>query len=316
MIFKVFCDINVSQIESEDLNEDENICYEFVPKFDDDKENWDPNGSKKNSVSTTSLNSNTIEKKDNNDSDSKQQKKEIVESKKQKIVIDKNNANENELIKETSKPEVEEKADINNKKIAIGEKSKSEFDVIKDTSEDKIKVSNSENDTTILEENISLEDSKKISLKDSENTSEVMKKKEEYLRKRQRIPLEDITFLFVPKEHIALLKRARDDKENSTKINNSTEKVTKPENKHLIKKHNITSENSKENKQQIYKTPLSDISNRSNIKVNNNNNIKNFSNKKSINDIPKPCIINVKQNKPVKRSIIPKKRIKIKAKSN
>eukprot|EP00833_Pecoramyces_ruminatium_P003997 jgi/Orpsp1_1/1178029/evm.model.c7180000063774.1 len=222
MVFKVFCDINVSCINSEKLNGNEDISYEFVPKFDDDKENWDPNGSKKNTVvSNFSLKSVNSEKELNNDDiDNKLQKKNISISENKEITSDKNSEKENELKEEeTTEPKKEEKIDNNVKGNMKGKKSEFDTNVAKNISKIKTEaVDSSENDTTKLKEYIT-----------SENTVALLKKKE-YLRKRHRIPLEDITHLFVQEEYLISPKRVRiikDEKEKSPEVVTSDKKVTK-----------------------------------------------------------------------------------------
>jgi len=308
MVFKVFCDISVSHIKSEDLYENKDICYEFVPKFDDDKENWDPNLSKKcNLISTQSLVS--ITSKENVVLAKEREEKIKLTNEEEKSIIEdtvvEGNAKGKEVKKESSELRSEEKINNDEEEDVKEKDSKSEIENVKEILETKnVKSHSFENDTVVLKEN-----------KNTENSIASIKKNE-YLRKRQRIPLEDITFLFVSEESSISPKRVRivkDIKEKFIERVDSTKEFTKSvsvkENKKSMKKYNVLSENPKENNLQKHITPLRNISNRANININNNN-IKNSNHNKSVN-IPKPCIINIKKNKPIKRNyLIPKKTLK------
>jgi len=314
MVLKVFCDINVSHVTSKSLAEDENICFEFLPKFDDDKENWDPNDIKKyNSLSVASLESVSAKKKT----------QEVIGENDNKTDFEKENSKENK-VKEVQRsiPEINKNKEKENDTKVVKKESKQETDIKKKENEKEKEVkkinssSSFSNDTT--------QESAKENNKNSESNITLEKPKKEILGKRQRKPLEDITYLFVPEKRIISTKRIRTievEKNESPKIISKISSVKKDktvlknENKKSIKSYNIYSENSKENKQPLVKkAPLSNISNRSNININNNINIKNSQNSKLIN-IPKPCFINVKKNKPVKRNIIPKKSLKSKPNS-
>jgi len=195
MVFKVFCDITVSSITSEDLCNNEDICYEFIQKFDDNKENWDPNDPKKHSLisspTAVATPASTTKKEQHVEKDSckvndKETTSEKVVAKENKIEEKENpipkRDNEKENIKDKEK---NHETDIKKEEKEINEKSTSS--------------TSSSNDTTKPKEEKS---------EDSENTKIIIKKKE-LLGKRQRMPLEDITYLFVPEMKVNLPKRVK-----------------------------------------------------------------------------------------------------------
>jgi len=298
MVFKVFCDINVSQVTSESFDKDENIYYEIIPKYDDDKENWDPNNSKKNNSSSVSLGSITPSKKEQKDSKLKTEK----ELEKRDDNSNEDSAKEN-IIKEKN---ISKKGEENN----LNKKS----EVSNDTKNEKIE----ESSKCSADETVELKEENYENYENSKDIEKIIKKKEILLGKRQRVPLADITYLFVQEKHIITPKRVKiikDEQEKTPELKSvkavKIEKSTKKENEGSIKRSKILSENSKENKQSISKIPLRNISNCSNVNINNNNNMKYYNNIKK-SDVPKPFFIDVKKSKTARKTLIPKKSMKSK----
>jgi len=295
MVFKVFCDINVSNITCESFNKDENIYYEIIPKYDDDKENWDPNKLKKNNSVTVSVGSETPSKNGQKQCKLKGEK----ETENKETSPTKENCAKENIIKEKAlSKRNSEKENIINKESEVSTKIKNEK--IKEVSK-----SFAIDTTELKEENIE-------STKDTES---IVKTKEILLGKRQRIPLEDITYLFVQDRRTLTPKRVRIIKDEQEKMPETKSvkavKIQKSskENKESLKSKNVLSENSKENKQPVSSIPLRNISNCSNININNSNNIKYSSNAKKL-EAPKPFFIDVKKSKTNKRILILKKLIK------
>jgi len=205
MVFKVFCDITVSHITSEDLCDNENICYEFVQKFDDNKENWDPNDPKKHSpvIAPNSTSTPTSKKEQHIKVEQK-----VSKSNDDNTVLEKDVTKENKIEeKENSIPEVDnEKENVKDKEIKHEAKIKKEEN---ENNEKSVSSISSSNDTTELKEKKS---------EDSENTINLIKKG--LLGKRQRMPLEDITYLFVPEMHVAKPKRVKIVKVSTSNNNN------------------------------------------------------------------------------------------------
>ncbi|OUM60186.1 hypothetical protein PIROE2DRAFT_14109 [Piromyces sp. E2] len=186
MVFKVFCDINVSRITSEDYTKKENICYEFIPKYDDNKENWDPNNSKKNSAISVPIDSATSIKVEQINEKSKTEK----ETGKEETNPNEDNSKEN--IKENVSPEYSD----NEKETVV-------YDDIKNEKIKEETLKSSVVDTT------ELKDRTTENLEISKDTKNIIKKKEILLGKRPRIPLEDITYLFVQEKCDITPKRIR-----------------------------------------------------------------------------------------------------------
>ena len=185
MVFKIFCDINVSHIKEEDLYGNENISYEFIPKFDDDKENWDPHCTKKHpSISVQSYES-IISKKDNDVpiKNAQEERKKLILGEKESVI-------EN-IISKKSKLKEKSSKPISEKKIGPNEKENLKMQ------DRKISSYSSENDTIEFEENVI-----------SENSITLIQKRKR-IEKRQRRPLEDITSLFVPEESLVSPKRTK-----------------------------------------------------------------------------------------------------------
>jgi len=312
MVFKIFCDINVSHIKEEDLYGNENISYEFIPKFDDDKENWDPHCTKKHpSISVQSYES-IISKKDNDVpiKNAQEERKKLILGEKESV-IENIISKKSKLKEKSSKPISEKKIGPNEKENLKKRKdleSEIEIENVKENlkmQDRKISSYSSENDTIEFEENVI-----------SENSITLIQKRKR-IEKRQRRPLEDITSLFVPEESLVSPKRTKivkdDEEKSSEKIDSSlknSKSISLKEKKESIEKFITCSETSKENKSPKCKTPLGNINHHSSININNNTNIKCINNSQSIT-ISKPCLIDVKKNKPGKRTYrIPKKALK------
>ncbi|ORX41519.1 hypothetical protein BCR36DRAFT_364161 [Piromyces finnis] len=298
MVFKVFCDINVSHITSEDLNKNENICYDIIPKYDDNKENWDPNESKKNSAISSSLTSPIPSKNEQKINELKSENRiENIENCSKEDSVKKDTPNEDVSPKQDSKNE-----NLLNKESAYTENIKNE----------KVKNENLKASTTT-----ELKEEKGNSENLKDNSKIVEKKEIQQSYKRQRAPLEDITYMFVkekPKilsKRIKIVKNEQEKSSISLKAIKTEELSSKKEDKELNKCSKISSENLKENKQPIRKTPLGNVHNRSNINIFNNNlSIKNNDDTKK--DIPKPFFIDVKKSKTFRKTLIPKKSLKAK----
>ncbi|ORX64434.1 hypothetical protein BCR32DRAFT_273109 [Anaeromyces robustus] len=313
MVFKVFCDVNVSCITNEDIYDNEGISYDFIPKFDDNKENWDPKASKKNSSNSVESVNSIISKKVDKKDDKKEKSISMPINSEEAIGIKINNEKEEKEINEQKIKCQEEKEHSNKEKgkekDRIESKPNEKDDLKKDISK-AVESPSSSNDTT------------KLNNEEESNSSVVLQRKSSLLGKRERIPLEDITYLFVPEKRRIVPKRARvvknEVESSSSQITISVKKndksISLKENKESMKSHNIYSGNSKENVKPNRKTPLSNISNRSNININNNTHTN--TSKLNNNSIPKPFFVNVKKNKSIKRNIIiPKKALKSKQNS-
>jgi len=316
MVFKIFCDINVSHIREEDIYSNENITYEFIPKFDDNKENWDPLCSKKHpSISVQSYES-IISKNEEDDvptKEPKEERKKLILVEKESL-IESINLKKNKLKEQTSGLINEETIEPNERENLNKRKElESEIENTRENlkiQDENISSYSSENDTIEFKENVI-----------SENSITPIRKRK-HTEKRQRRPLEDITSLFVPEEGLISPKRTRiikDEKEKSSEKIDSSIKISKSislkEKKDSIEKFITLSETLKENESPKCKTTLGNISHRSSININNNTNIKSINNSQSIN-IPKPCLIDVKKNKPGKRTYrIPKKALRLSPKS-
>jgi len=260
MVFKVFCDITVSHITNEDLCDNENICYEFVQKFDDNKENWDPNDPKKHSSVSTpnSVPSPNFKKEQHIEIEQEISKSNGKNTVLEKVVTKKNKIEE----KENSIPEVDnEKENVKDKEIKLEAEIKKEEN---ENNEKSVSSTSSSNDTIELKEEKS---------ENSENAIDLVKKG--LLGKRQRMPLEDITYLFVPEMRVAKPKRVKVVKDEEckspeasiAKVLKTSKPIPQKENKESVNVHKVQkifSENTKENKQPVRKTPLGNIINYTN----------------------------------------------------